>query len=61
MANLQAGKAKIDGSQVKNGQGELVAVVHQYDRRRDLQDQYFQDYLFWDHESEAAQKCRCGS
>ena len=42
---------------MQNGQGKQVAVVHQYDRRRDLQTAYFNEYIFWDHQSEAAAMC----
>jgi hypothetical protein len=43
VANLQAGLSNIDRNtgRVTNGVGESVAVVHQYDRKPDLQKKLF--------------------
>ena len=54
VANMQAGLHKIvRGERVVNQRGERVAVVHQYDRFKDLQAYYFKKYVFWEMPSEA--------
>lgn len=47
VANMQSGRSKISGNNVLNKNGASVAVVHQYDRERDLQSYYFKKYIFW--------------
>ncbi|KAJ1452843.1 hypothetical protein M885DRAFT_568237 [Pelagophyceae sp. CCMP2097] len=44
VANLQARVARIDKNLVRNPKGDLVAVVHQYDRFPDLAAYYYQKY-----------------
>ena len=56
VANMQAGRALISSSSVSNRKGQKVAVVHQYDRYRDLQKSYFERFVFWSMSSEA-EKC----
>jgi hypothetical protein len=41
--NLQAKMARVEGMVVKNNHGDLVAVVHQYDRYPDLQRELFKE------------------
>lgn len=53
VANMQAGRAIISVSGVSNRNKQLVAVVHQYDRYRQLQKAYFERFVFWSMPSEA--------
>jgi hypothetical protein len=41
--NLQAKMARVEGMVVKNNHGDLVAVVHQYDRYPELQRELFKE------------------
>jgi len=47
VSNLQAQKARVNNGQVFNQIGDVVPVVHQYDRRPDLQKILFQKYVYW--------------
>ena len=47
VSNLQAQKARVNNGQVFNQIGDVVPVVHQYDRRPDLQKFLFQKYVYW--------------
>lgn len=53
VANMQAGVARISNNVVSNQRGQKVAVVHQYDRFKNLQESYFKKYVFWPMPSEA--------
>jgi hypothetical protein len=54
VANMQSGRAVIrPNNQVVNQLGEKMAVVHQYDRFKDLQASYFKKFVFWEMPSEA--------
>ena len=58
VANMQAKSAVInDFNQVSNQRGNLVAIVHQYDRFRQLQKEYLNRFIFWSMPSEEK---RCG-
>jgi hypothetical protein len=50
---MQSGRSKISGDMVLNPRGNKVAVVHQYDRFKDLQASYFKRFVFWPLPSEA--------
>jgi len=48
VANLQAQKARVSASgEVFNQNGDVVPVVHQYDRRPDLQKGLFSKHVYW--------------
>jgi len=47
VANLQAQKSRIKEGEVFNQNGDIVPVVHQYDRRPDLQKSLFSKYVSW--------------
>jgi hypothetical protein len=53
VANLQAGLARVSNNVVSNQRGQKVAVVHQYDRLKELQESYFKKYVFWPMPAEA--------
>jgi len=53
VANMQAGLARISNNIVSNQRGQKVAVVHQYDRFKNLQESYFKKHVFWPMPSEA--------
>ena len=63
VANLQAQKSRINNGQVFNQVGDAVAVVHQYDRRPDLQKALFAAHVYWidtnDVEAEWAAESAC--
>lgn len=63
VANLQAQKSRINSGKVFNQVGDTVAVVHQYDRRPDLQKLLFASYVYWidtnDVEAEWAAETAC--
>lgn len=53
VANMQAGRSSIDeDGVVRNPSGQVVAVVHQYDRNRPLQERFFEKFTFWDRSAE---------
>ena len=53
VANMQAGLARVSNNVVFNQRGHKVAVVHQYDRFKDLQASYFKKFVFWSMPTEA--------
>mmetsp|Transcript_49949 Transcript_49949/g.67977 ORF Transcript_49949/g.67977 Transcript_49949/m.67977 type:complete len:266 (-) Transcript_49949:241-1038(-) len=59
VANMQGhtrSSLKKDFKVVNKG-GALVAVVHQYDRFKDLQKEYFTRFVFWNWEHEDKEQC----
>lgn len=54
VANLQAQRARVRDGEVFNQNGDLVPVVHQYDRRPDLQKALFGKYVYWIDTNDAA-------
>lgn len=50
MSNLQSGVGRVDEEnfQVKNGNGALYAVVHQYDRNKKLANFYIDKFAYWE-------------
>ena len=61
VANMQAHSGSTIGpaGQVHNkARSRTVAIVHQYDRYRQLQQRYFDRFIFWDRDEAAAQNCK---